>query len=67
MDYKKLFDEYCASKPDELISFSTAFQLLDFVDFLNKKADVSHLSPCGICSEKDKPVYYCHHQPNGTR
>lgn len=46
MDIEKLFKEWIASKPDEQISYATAFQLLDFVAYVKKAVEQSvHLTP----------------------
>lgn len=39
MDIEKLFKEWIASKPDEQISYATAFQLLDFVAYVKKAVE----------------------------
>ena len=36
MKYKNLFDKWCEGKADEEITYATAFQLLDFVKFLDE-------------------------------
>ena len=57
MDYKKLFDEWAASKPDEQISYATAFQLLDFVEWLNKRANQQNVQLTGAtCPTHKEPI-----------
>ena len=76
MDYKKLFDEWAASKPDEQISYATAFQLLDFVEWLNKNAsqqcvetDVAYwlCKNCGAAQYKDFDTCGDCNTPRGSR
>jgi len=57
MDYKELFNEWAASKPDEQISYATAFQLLDFVEWLNKRASQQSVQLTGAtCPSHGEPI-----------
>ena len=47
MKYKNLFDKWCEGKADEEITYATAFQLLDFVKFLDENDPCAALEAAG--------------------